>query len=210
VYSGAALRIKQVIEKQTLGRLLYLDAVRAHLGQIQSDVSVVWDLAIHEFALIDFLLGEMPSAVSATGAAFYGSLEEIADVTLYYSHGILAHVHVSWLAPARTRQLIIAGTEKMLLFDDTLTDNKLQLMDRGVDLSDNAGADEPSITYRDGVCTALSHANPEPLVAVIDEFVKSIEQNRDPLTDGMVGLRCVRILQAVERSLRLKGNCIAL
>jgi predicted dehydrogenase len=211
VYSGAAQSIKKTIGSNILGKLLYFDAVRANLGLIQSDVSVVWDLAIHEFALIDYLIGEMPDAVSASGAAFYGSLAEIADVTLFFKSGIFAHVYVSWLAPVKKRELIVAGTKKMLVFDDMATDDKLRLLDRGVDLTANAGVDdEPAVRYRDGDCQVLEYERTEPLVAVIDEFIRSISEDREPLTSGAVGARCVRILEAAERSVKQNGVCVNL
>jgi predicted dehydrogenase len=210
LYSGAARSIKRLIESQTLGKVIYFDAVRANLGLIQSDVSVVWDLAIHEFALIDYLLGEMPNRVSATGAAFYGSLEEIADVTLSFEGGIVAHVHVSWLSPVKKRKLIIGGMKKMLVFDDMVSDKKLKLFDRGVDLSVNAGVDKPIVTYRDGDCQVLDHDRTEPMVAVISEFMKAISEGREPLTNGAVGLRCVRILQAAEKSVKQRGTSVNL
>lgn len=210
VYSGAARSIKRLIDSQTLGKVLYFNAVRANLGLIQSDVSVVWDLAIHEFALIQYLLGEMPNTVSATGAAFYGSLEEIADVILSFEGGIIAHVHVSWLSPVKKRELIIGGMKKMLVFDDTVSEKKLKLFDRGVDLSVNAGVDKPTVTYRDGDCQVLDHDRTEPMVAVIDEFMKAISEGREPLTNGAVGLRCVRVLQAAEKSVKQGGTSVNL
>ena len=97
VYSGMARIIKELIDSKEMGRLLYVDCVRAGLGIIQPDVSVVWDLAVHEFALIDYLLNEKPIAVSATGSVFYGTLEEIAYATLFFDAGLTVHVHVSWL-----------------------------------------------------------------------------------------------------------------
>ena len=205
VYSGAAQRVKKLIESETLGKIMFFDAARMNLGVIQADVSVVWDLAIHEFALIDYLIGEMPQSVSASGAAFYGTLEELADVRLSFESGMVGHVHVSWIAPIRRRELIIGGTKQMLVFDDALADAKLRLFDRGVDQS---AEERARFTYRNGDCEVLDHGRGEPLVAVVEEFIDSISKGREPLTSGVKGLRCVQILAAVEKSLQKNGMSV--
>jgi predicted dehydrogenase len=210
VYSGMVRAIKKLIDSKDMGRLLYIDSVRAGLGMLQLDVSVVWDLAVHEFAVVDYLLDEKPSAVSATGSAFYGALEEIAYATLFFQSGLAAHVHVSWLSPVRIRKLMISGMKKMLVFDDTLSDDKITLFDRGVDDSRSAGVDEPAFAYRDGVCQVLPYGRTEPMVALIDEFMRSIDEGRAPLTNGTEGLRIVKILEAVEESIKKQGMRVKL
>lgn len=211
VYSGAARHMKNLIDAGTLGKIIYFDAARMNLGVIQADVSVVWDLAIHEFALIDYLFGEMPRSVSAHGAAFYGEQEELADVTLSFDSGMVGHVHVSWLSPVRRRELVIGGTKKMLVFDDTVANAQLTLLDRGVDHQPtDAASDKTRFAYRDGDREVLEHDRIEPLVALIDEFMGSISEHRKPLTDGVAGLRCVEILESVEKSLKENGKSIDL
>jgi predicted dehydrogenase len=210
VYSGAARSLRKVIASGSMGRPLFLNATRAGLGIIQQDVSVVWDLAVHEFALIDYLFGAMPCAVSATGSAFYGHLEEIANAALFFESGLVAHVHVSWLSPLKIRRLMICGTEKMLLFDDTFDDNKLMLFDRRVEKSRIASGSNPVFTYHNGDGKAVSYDCNEPLVAVINEFVRSIDEEREPLTSGSVGLRIIKILEAVEKSIKQQGAKVEL
>ena len=210
VYSGAAQRMKRIVDSKTLGKIIYFDAARMNLGKIQADVSVVWDLAIHEFALIDYLFAQMPKTISANGVAFYGAREEMADVMLTFEGGMVGHVHASWLSPVRRRELIIGGTKRMLVFDDTVTDEKLRLLDRGVDQSRDAVSDEPRFTYRDGDKEVLDYDPVEPLVAMIDEFMAAVSKGHEPLTSGVVGLRCVQILEAVEKSLQANGVSVKL
>jgi len=188
VYSGMARMIKELVDSKEMGRLLYVDCVRADLGILQFDVSVVWDLAVHEFALIDYLFNEEPSAVSATGSVFYGALEEVAYATLFFQDGLTVHVHVSWLSPVRVRRL----------------------MDRGVDDTRMAGLDEPAFTYRDGAGQVLPYDRTEPMVVLIDEFFKAIAEDRQPLTSGTQGLRIVKILEAVEESIKRQGMRVKL
>jgi len=203
VYSGAAHKIKQLIAEGEIGKILYFDTVRANLGAIQFDVNVVWDLAIHECALIDYLLGEIPRAVSAVGFTLRGSTEEIAYLTLFFDSGIVAHIHVSWLSPLKIRRLVIGGAKKMLVFDDTCADAKLRLFDRGVEIS--AIADRPAIIYRNGDIQVVEHDQSEPLAMVVDAFVRSIEGGQEPYSDGKAGLRMVRILQAADQSIKQQG-----
>jgi predicted dehydrogenase len=152
----------------------------------------------------------MPKTVSANGAAFYGAREEIADMMLSFEDGMVGHVHVSWLSPIRRRELIIGGKNKMIVFDDTAADEKLKLFDRGVDQSADAVSDKPRFMYRDGDEEVLGHDHVEPLVAVIDEFMGSVSKGHEPLTSGVVGLRCVQILEAVEKSLQANGMSVKL
>ncbi|KPK63694.1 hypothetical protein AMJ83_05700 [candidate division WOR_3 bacterium SM23_42] len=210
IYHGAVRKIKDLIDSQSVGDIIYIDAVRVNLGIFQCDVNVVWDLAIHEFAIIDYLLGEMPRAVTCVGAAHYGELEEAAYVTLFFGQGVIAHIHVSWLSPVKTRRLILGCTRKMLLFDDTSPSEKLMLFDRGVGRSPDADVDGPAITYRDGATEAVSYDTTEPLFTVIDAFLRSIHEKQEPLANGESGLRMVRILEAASKSLKQQGVRIPL
>ena len=210
IYHGAVRKIKELVDSQGIGDIIYIDAVRTNLGMFQPDVNVVWDLAIHEFAIIDYLLGEMPKAVNCTGVAHYSELEEVAYVTLFYGEGIIAHIHVSWLSPVKTRRLILGGTKKMLVFDDTSAGDKLILLDRGITQSADTGADRPKIFYRDGPAEKVPYDATEPLSMVIDTFLKSINEQQEPATGGESGLRMVRILEAACKSLRQRGATITL
>lgn len=210
IYGGAVRKIKELISKKDIGDILYVDTVRANLGMFQSDVNVVWDLAIHEFAIIDYLLDEMPKAVTGIGVAHYGMVEEMAYVTLFFEKGIIAHIHVSWLSPVKIRRLILGGRKKMLLFDDTSLEEKIRLFDRGVEMSAGSGASRREIMYHDGATQVIQHESAEPLVVVVDEFVKAIDEDVTPLTDGKAGLRMVRILDAAEKSLKQQGARIRL
>jgi predicted dehydrogenase len=208
VYSGPVRALRGIIDANEPGELLYFNAVRANLGMLQLDVNVVWDLGIHEFAVLDYLIGEQPVAVSGVGLSQYGKREEIAYVTLYFENNLVAHVHVSWLSPIKMRRLIIGGRKKMVVFDDTRPQDKLEIFDSGVDVSYNEPSAHPVISYRRGVAKVLEYDKTEPLALMIDTFVSSIKDGSEPLTNGASGLRMVRILAAVEKSLKNKGRII--
>jgi predicted dehydrogenase len=210
VYSGAVAKLKNLVDSKELGKILYFDAVRSNLGMIQTDVNVVWDLAIHDFAVLDRLVGDLPFAVSAVGSAHYGMQEEIAHITLYFENDLIAHVHVSWISPVKTRRLVIGGDRKMVVFDDTSKDEKLFLFDSGVDVHCGEGGTSTVVSYRSGVPQSLAYDQTEPLTVVLDTFVSAVEQGVAPLTCGEAGLRLVKILAAADRSMKQKGAIVPL
>lgn len=210
VYSGLARKIKELIAAQEMGRVLYVDAVRANLGMLQPDVNVVWDLAVHEFALLDYLFGEMPRAVSGIAAAHYGKQEEIAYVALFYGNGTIAHVNVSWLSPVRIRRFVIGGTEKTAVYDGAAATDRLVVSTAGIEASRDRDGEIPRIAYRRGSARTIALAPDEPLVSMLDEFIGSIEEQRAPMTGGEAGWRTVKVLAAVERSIQQHGARIPL
>ena len=110
LYTGAVRKIKQLIEDNVLGDLYYFDSVRVNLGLFQHDVNVVWDLATHDISIMDYLIGEKPQAVVATGSGHFDrGLEDIAYLTFYYSRNVIAHINVNWLSPVKVRTTLIGG-----------------------------------------------------------------------------------------------------
>jgi predicted dehydrogenase len=208
VYSGAVQAIKKLINSGELGRLLFMDATRVSLGIFQADVSVVWDLAVHEAAMIDHVFAEGPIAVSATGSGFYGPLEEVVHATLFFDDGLLAHVYVSWLSPLKSRRVVIGGMNKMLVFDDMLADGKISVYDRGVDRSVDAETGQPVYTYRERASDITAYDCYDPMSAMIDDFITCIDEDREPLASGKTGLEVVRVLEAVEKSIREQGASV--
>src|SRR5690606_38638763 len=114
----------------------YYDSIRVNLGLFQRDVNVIWDLAVHDFSILDYLVGERPVAVSANGASHVrGTPESMAYITVFFGSGMIAHLNVNWLAPVKVRQTLIGGTRKMIVFDDLEPSEKVKVYDRGVTLN---------------------------------------------------------------------------
>jgi predicted dehydrogenase len=112
VYTGAVRKMREIVASGELGKILYYDSSRVNLGLFQRDVSVVSDLAVHDFSILDFVLGEHPAAVSASGTNhFPGTPENLAYITLFYDSGTIAHANVSWLAPVKVRQIFVGGSK---------------------------------------------------------------------------------------------------
>lgn len=207
VYTGAVQKIADLIEADELGDIYYYDSTRVNLGLFQRDVNVIWDLAVHDFAIMDRLIAAKPVAISAAAAGFLtGSPENMAHLTVYFDNGAMAHLNVNWLAPVKIRQTLIGGSRKMIIYDDMQTSEKVKVYNRGA----TAGEDpyERLVSYRVGEMWAPALSAKEALVTEIQEFLRCIETGARPLTDGECGLRVVELLAAASRSCAMRGHPI--
>jgi predicted dehydrogenase len=208
-YTGAVRKIKQMIDADELGEILYFDSIRINLGLFQGDVNVIWDLATHDLAIVDFLFPERrPFQVSAHGVAHAGnSIENIAYVTLSYPGNFIAHFHVNWLSPVKIRKTIIGGSKKMIEWNDLVPAEKIKVYDKGIEFNSRE-QDQKSIfmvSYRSGDIYSPQIDGTEALLLVAKEFADCITEKRQPLTDGHSALRVLRILEAAERSIKANG-----
>ena len=211
LYTGAVRKMKELVQSGELGDLYYFDSVRVNLGLFQHDVNVIWDLAPHDFAIMDFLLQKDPEMVSAVGMCHLGDLENIAYVTVQYPGNLLGHIHVNWLAPVKVRTTLIGGTRKMIVYDDNEPSEKIKIYDKGVSYSDKKeDVYQMLVQYRSGDMLAPKLEPSEALKLVSKEFTDSINESRKPLTDGVAGLRVVKLLESANESIKQKGKVIKL
>ena len=191
---------------------VYTDAVRVNLGLFQHDVNVIWDLAIHDLAIMDFVLPDKPVAISASGISHIpGQPENVAYITLFFSGAQIAHVHVNWLTPVKVRHTLIGGSEKMILYDDLEPSEKLKVYDKGINVTPRSeDVYKLLVSYRSGDMWAPRLDNTEALQTEASHFIDCIESGRQPDTDGQAGLRMVRMIEAAEISLRDRGRLIDL
>jgi predicted dehydrogenase len=207
-YSAPVLKAREVIESGELGEILYISSIRANLGLFQHHVNVVWDLATHDISIILMLLGRMPEGVSCHGNSHYRTGEEdVALLSLYFPDNVMAFVHASWLDPNKIRRMTVIGSRKMLVYDDTATQEKIRIYDKGVKVSryyDTFG--EFQFSYRYGDINIPRLEENEPLKIECDHFVECIKSRAIPNTDGFNGLRVVSVLEAANKSLRSGGQ----
>jgi predicted dehydrogenase len=165
---------------------------------------------VHDFSILDFLLGEQPSAVSASGTNhFPGTPENLAYVTLFYDSGTIAHANVSWLAPVKVRQVLVGGSKKMIAYDDLQPSEKIKVYDKGISLTDDPQKiHEMRVGYRTGDMWAPKIGVTEALGTESAHFVDCIDHGRVPRTDGHLGLRVVELIEAACRSMRCKGATV--
>jgi predicted dehydrogenase len=215
VHTGAVRKMREIAERD-LGEIYYYDSVRVNLGLFQHDVSVVWDLAVHDLSIMDYVLDEKPVAVSATGMSHVpGEPENIAYLTLFYESKLIAHVHVNWLAPVKVRRTLIGGSNKMIVYDDLEPSEKVKVYDKGITLNGNPQKNgekvyQMLVGYRTGDMHAPQLDISEALGRELREFLRCVETGARPTADGNAGLRVVRILEAATQSLAQRGRVIEL
>jgi predicted dehydrogenase len=210
VYTSAVRKIRDLITDNALGDIYYYDAVRVNLGLFQHDVNVIWDLAIHDLSIMDFVLPTKATAVSATGISHVpGQPENVAYITLFFDNPQIAHVHVNWLTPVKVRHTLIGGSEKMILYDDLEPSEKVKIYDKGITVSQSPEAVyEMLVSYRSGDMWAPRLDATEALQTEALHFIDCVENNKKPETDGCSGLRMVKIVEAAEKSLRARGQLV--
>lgn len=212
VYTSVVRKIKELVHTGDLGNLYYYDSVRVNLGLFQHDVNVLWDLAVHDLSIMDFVLGKAPKMIAATGvAAVPGQPESLAYLTCFFEDNLIAHFHVNWLSPIKIRKTLIGGARKMIEWDDMELSEKLRVYDKGITVDGNPeGVYQLKVGYRAGDMWAPHIPNVEALTVEARHFVECCKTGQKPITDGECGLRVVRILEAASKSVAAHGQPITL
>jgi predicted dehydrogenase len=226
VYTSAVRKIHEIVSRGDLGDVYYYDSVRVNLGLFQHDVNVVWDLAVHDLSIMDYVLPAQPVAVSAAGMGHVpGEPENIGYVTFHFNAPVMAHVHVNWLAPVKVRRTLIGGSRKMIVYDDLEPSEKVKVYDKGITV--DAGHDHGNgngngdgngngrryamlVNYRAGDVWAPQLDVTEALSIELRHFVDCIAHGRTPIADGHAGVRVVRMLEAATESMRSAGRPVEL
>jgi len=223
LYTSAVRKIKELVSMGTLGQLYYYDSVRVNLGLLQHDVNVLWDLAVHDLSIMDFVLGKLPKMVAATGVCSVPRYaESLAYLTCFFEDNLIAHFHVNWLAPVKIRRTLIGGSEQMIEWDDMQLSEKLRIYDKGVTVTSGPastrfkldasaeGAYQLKVGYRAGDMWAPHLPNVEALQVEARHFLECISKKTRPISDGSAGLRVVRVLEAATLSMSKHGQPVEL
>ena len=206
LYSPYIQKIKKIIDDDAIGKILYVDSIRANWGKFQSDYNVLWDLAPHDLSIINYLLNEIPISVQAIGKSFTNNkLENFAHLILRYKSNKIIHINNSWVSPIKIRTMIFGGSKKMLVFDE-LQSKKILVYNKNLEnvsdsfdttnkeLSDEPQSIEPELSSK------------EPLLMMAQDFVNSIKNKNEPLSNGIIGMDVVKILSASEQSIKNSGQ----
>lgn len=212
VYTGAVRKIRELMATGALGDLYYYDSTRVNLGLFQHDIDVIWDLAVHDLAIMDYILPTAAVAVSATGGRHVGGIaEDIAYITVFYDCPIIAHLNVNWLSPVKIRRTLIGGSKQMVVYDDTENSEKVKVYDKGVVVENSSEAVyKLLVSYRSGDMHAPKLDLTEGLRTEVEHFIECIRNKTTPISDGYSGLRVVRILEAASQSMKKRGRTIQL
>lgn len=212
LYTPAVQKIRELLLKRELGEIYYYDSTRSSLGLFQKDVNVIWDLAVHDIAIIHHILEEEPVAVSATGSCHIaGSLENMAHITLFFASACVAHVSVNWLSPVKVRQTFIGGSKKMIVYDDLEPSEKIKVYDKGITLDvPIENAHELRIGYRAGDMLAPHISTVEALQVEVGHFIDCVRNGTRPISDGTSALQVIKVLEAASRSIAEQGRPVPL
>ena len=211
LYNPAVRKMRDLIRQGTCGEIYYMKATRTHLGLIRPDVNAVWDLAPHDISIFNYLLGRMPVSVSAVGGCYLKKgKEDVAFINLVYPPAILASIHVSWADSNKERTVSVVGSRARLVFDDLNALERVKIFEKGI--STNVGGrdsfGEFLFALRDGDIISPKVPTTEPLSALCQEFLKCVKTRKEPLTGARNGVDVVRVMCAVERSLKRRGQVV--
>jgi predicted dehydrogenase len=212
LFSNAVRCIKELVDRGELGELYYVDSVRINLGLFQRDINVVWDLAPHDLSIVDHVLGCEARSISAWGCAHADpDIEDIAYVNVDYGDRLPVNFHVNWLSPVKVRQMIFAGSRKSLIFNELNTAEPIKVYDRGIELDESIEDRRTALVgYRTGDVWIPHIESSEALREVVRHFAECIREDKTPLSDGALGVRVVRLLEAASRSMKAQGGRVVL
>jgi predicted dehydrogenase len=210
LYSPPVLLIRDLIESGELGEIYFISTTRVNLGLHQNDVSVVWDLGPHDFSMLRFWLGEMPSRASAMArSCIIPGTPDVAFINLEFPAGTVAQVELAWLAPSKLRRTVVVGSEKMVVYDDTSTE-PVRVFDAGVAPKPPETFGEYHMTYRTGDILSPRVKAAEPLALELKDFCFSIRAGSEPRSSPAIGMDVIKIAEAVDASLADGGRMVEL
>jgi predicted dehydrogenase len=209
LYSPAVNKISQLIEFGELGEIYFVTSSRMNLGIYQAE-GVVCDLAPHDLSILLYWLQQPVSIVAASGCTvFQNGVPETAFLTVCFDEGPTANVQVSWLAPRKVRQMVVVGSKRMVLYDDTASDDAVRVYDRGFDFAEPANFGEYQLTYRSGDMVVPRLEAAEPLGLQLEDMAKAIRTGSRPRSHAGIGVEIVRVLEAAHASLTSSGGPVA-
>jgi predicted dehydrogenase len=205
-FHSAVWQLREMVQKKELGDLYYLDTARLNLGLYQHDCNVLFDLAPHDVSILNYVLGASPVSVQCWSSRHANSrLEDVGYLRLHYKDpDITANVHVSWLDPCKVRRVTMVGSQKMVIFNDLASEERIKIHDKGVSQSPQLGEDltQPPMSYRYGDVVSPHLVMNEPLMVEDEHFTDCVLSGMKPLTGGANGLAVVEVLEAAQLSAR--------
>jgi len=202
-YHPAVTRLKEIVDGGELGDLYYIYGNRLNLGKLRADENALWSLGAHDVSVALHLIGEEPVECTARGESFVrDGIQDVAFCYLRFPSGVVAHLHLSWLDPHKERRITVVGARRMATFDDMLIEGKLTIYDKGFDEDTRSWGE---YIARSGDTFSPRIPNVEPLRVECEHFIECIRTGSTPRSDGESGLRVVRVLEALQRSLDAGG-----
>jgi len=207
VFHNAVRKLKELMGR-SIGKVSYYDSLRVNLGLFQPDANVLWDLAPHDFAIMNYLFDEDPEHIEATGYCHVNSnLPDIAYVTAHYRSHMIAHLNLSWMSPVKVRRIAVGGSNQMVVWDDLNLEERIKIYNSGIEFRPESERLAIVPSYRIGDVSSPRIVNREALAGVVEEFARVIvEKKADSIIDGSQGVRVVRMLEQAQKTLNLNLN----
>jgi predicted dehydrogenase len=207
LFNAGVMKVKEYMQKGD-GRVYYLYARRTNLGPIRRDVNALWDLAPHDIAIFNYLLDSTPQWVSAVGGKVLRNCrDDVGFISLGYPDNILAHVHVSWADPDKAREVVVVKSDKRIVFNDLNGVEQVRVFEKGVSTVEQEPLNYGEFRFeiRDGDIISPRIEPVEPLKHQCRHFLECVRTGKRPASSGIEGRDVVRVLEAVNRSIELRG-----
>ncbi|MCB0862228.1 MAG: Gfo/Idh/MocA family oxidoreductase [Solirubrobacterales bacterium] len=205
LFSPPVIEVKRMLDSGDLGDIYFVTSSRVNLGLHQRDVSVLWDLAPHDFSILSYWLDETPDSLIANGrASIVPDVPDVAFVNLSYGRGITANVELSWLAPSKMRRTTIVGSEQMVVYEDN-SPEQVRVYDRGISVDPPESFGEFQLSYRSGGIYTPKLSPVEPMASQFDAFVDSVMSETTDRKHANLARDVVRMIEAAEISLQAEG-----
>ena len=208
LYTSAVNKMKEISHKRNFGNLLYYDSTRINLA-VQNDINALWDLVVHDLAILNYIYTKKPVLVSAVGHKHFSSKPiTSAYITIKYEGNFVAHINVNWLSPVKIRQTILGGSKKMILYNDLEPSDKITIYNKGIDIIKNEKSSANLIKYKVGD-THLPYLNNSEALSSAKLVTKCIKnknyRSKSTATDA---LKIVMILEFADKSMSMNGKPI--
>lgn len=211
LYSPPVHKVHQYIQDGTLGSLDFIQLTRINLGRVKHDYNVIWDLAPHDFSILEYWTGQRPQSIQVLGkASTFKGVCDVAFINLRYDHDLIANIHLSWISPVKLRQSYVVGHKQMVVYDDTHPTEKIKLYDMGIELKEPSTFGEFQLSYRSGDIHIPHLEAVEPLSAECNHFIDCVESNLTPRTHIDHAIRIVEMIEAAQESLKKNGETVYL
>jgi predicted dehydrogenase len=203
IYSPAIVKIKEMIASKSIGKIAYIHSARVNFGIFRKHENVLWDLGVHDLSILAYWFREMPKTIICTGTdSLKRGQVDTAFAALTFKSGMISYILTSWLSPVKKRDMIIAGSKKMIFFNDELGTEKIKIYDQEASAKRIDAEGEYHPVYNRSSVFSPWLENVESLKMETDHFLQCIKKGKQPVTDGRMGYELIKILEAAERSLR--------
>jgi predicted dehydrogenase len=198
-YHPGVEKLKEIADGGELGDIHYVYSNRLNLGKLRADENALWSLGAHDVSVVLRLAGEEPSELQAHGECYMRpGVEDVVFSYLRFPSGLSAHMHLSWLDPHKERRFTVVGSKRMATFDDMEIERKVSVYDKGFDQDFSSYGE---YIARSGDIWSPRVSNEEPLRIEVRHFVECVRDGVEPRSGGESGVRVVRVLEALQRSL---------